>query len=84
MGPLLRGAVERMLPIRGHTAHGLKQELTVRVFAPSDDLDTCWGCIDAGGQTFEFASRADAVAMLDDYLRAAFERASSSPAAQDT
>lgn len=64
-----------MLPIRGHTANGLKQDLTVRVYAPLDDADSCWGCIDVGGHTFQFGSRGEAVAMLDDYLRRAFERA---------
>jgi hypothetical protein len=77
-------AVEKMLPIRGHTASGLKQDLTVRVFAPADGPESCWGCIDIGGQSFQFSSRSEAVAMLDEYLRRAFDRASGLELAQVT
>ncbi|HET8605959.1 MAG TPA: hypothetical protein VFL66_02910 [Gaiellaceae bacterium] len=63
-------AVEKMRPIRGHTLSGLKQAVTVRVYAPGG------GSIEIDGRQFAFASRGEALAMLDEYLRCALERAS--------
>lgn len=65
----LSAAVERMAPIRGHTRSGLKQDLTVRVYA-RDGI-----CLDIEGTTFAVESRAQALALLDEYLRRAQERA---------
>jgi hypothetical protein len=67
--------VHKMLPIRGHTASGLKQQLTVRVYAPAVDADSGRGCIAIDGHAFPFASRSEAVAMFDEYFRSALERA---------
>jgi hypothetical protein len=63
-------AVEKMRPIRGHTLSGLKQDVTLRVYAPGG------GSIEIDGQTYAFATRTEALAMLDEYLRRAHERAS--------
>jgi hypothetical protein len=68
-------AVDRMLPIRGHTASGLKQDVTVRVFAAGDGAPTGWGCLDIDGHSFRFTSRNEALALLDEYLVAALARA---------
>lgn len=70
----LASAVEKMRPIRGHTLRGLKQDVTVRVYAPGG------GSLEVDGQSFAFTSRGEALAMLDEYLRCALERAAA-PAA---
>ena len=67
--PRPAAAVDRMQPIRGHTARGLKQALTVRVFAPDGG-----GTLEIDGRTYAFSTRAEALAMLDEYLRRAGER----------
>ncbi|HSP74488.1 MAG TPA: hypothetical protein VLN26_19110 [Gaiellaceae bacterium] len=63
-------AVEKMHLIRGHTLSGLKQDVTLRVYAPGG------GSIEIDGQTYAFTTRTEALAMLDEYLRRALERAS--------
>jgi hypothetical protein len=68
-------AVGKMHPIRGHTASGLKQDLTVRVYAPAPESPSGSGCVEIDGHTFRFSSLAEARAMLDEYLRDAFQRA---------
>ncbi len=68
-------AVDRMSRIRGHTASGLKQDMTVRVYAPAPDSPTGSGCLEIEGRTFRFSSLAEARSMLDEYLRQAFIRA---------
>jgi hypothetical protein len=65
-----------MLPIQGHTARGLKQDVTLRVYAPADGSAGGWGCIDIDGQSYRFGSRSEALALLDEYLNAALQRAS--------
>jgi hypothetical protein len=64
-----------MHPIRGHTASGLKQDLRVRVYAPAPDSPAGSGELVIEGHTFRFSSLAEARALLDEYLRSAFERA---------
>ena len=62
-------AVERMQPVRGHLATGLKQSVTVRVYGGGS------GSLEIDGRAYAFGSRAEAVAMFDEYLRRALERA---------
>ncbi len=69
-------AVDRMRPVRGHTAHGLKQDLTLRVYAPDGASPDGWGSLEIDGRTYTFDSRCEAIAMLDEYLRGALQRAS--------
>ena len=75
MVPRPATAVERMQPIRGHTASGLKQDLRVRVYAPAPHSPAGSGQIEIEGHTFRFSSLAEARALLDEYLTTAFERA---------
>ena len=69
-------AVDRMSQVRGHTAVGLKQDVTVRVFAPAPGSPAGWGSLEIDGHLYPFESAAEAIAMLDEYLRRALERAS--------
>ena len=68
-------AVDRMRPIRGHTASGLKQALTVRVYAPGDGSPQGSGSVEIDGVTYSFSTREEAVGQLEEYLRLAFDRA---------
>lgn len=62
-------AVRKMAPIRGHTLVGLKQDVTVRVYAGGGI------CLEIDGSTFAVESRAEALQLLEEYLRRAQERA---------
>lgn len=64
-------AVEKMRPIRGHALSGLKQHVTVRAYAEGG------GSLEIDGESYAFSTRAEALAMLDEYLRRALERATS-------
>ena len=64
-------AVEKMRPIRGHTLSGLKQHVTVRTYAHGG------GSLEIDGASYAFSTRSEALAMLDEYLRRALERAAS-------
>ena len=75
MTPRPATAVERMEPIRGHTASGLKQDLRVRVYAPAPDSPDGSGQLEIGGHAFRFSSLAEARALVDEYLTSAFEAA---------
>jgi hypothetical protein len=66
-----------MVPIRGHTASGLKQDLRVRVYAPAPDSPSGSGQLEIDGHTFRFSSLAEARRLVDEYLTSAFERAAS-------
>lgn len=72
-------AVEKMRPIRGHTASGLKQTLTVRVYAPDASSPRGSGSIEIDGVTYAFATREEAIDLFEEYLRRAFARAAGEP-----
>jgi hypothetical protein len=67
--------VERMLPIRGHLLNGLKGDVQVRVYGNQAGC----GSIEIHGHSFPFASRAEALRLLDEYLSSAMLRAAGPP-----
>jgi hypothetical protein len=70
----IEAAVDRMAPIRGHTLSGVRQDVTVRVYA-ADGV-----ALEIDGLTFACAGREEALALLDEYLRLAEARAAAAAA----
>ena len=66
-------AVERMLPIRGHTASGLKQDLRVRVYAPAPDSPSGSGQIEIDAFEIVSARSADANLLHQCFFRQTIE-----------